>query len=117
MLRTSAGRAYLAFCSTAEREIIVKHIARIDDPDDAPFLQRDYLDRMLKETRTRGFALRAEGEYNAKTSSIAVPVMKSSDVLGCISIIWIRTALDPAEAIDQFAAPMIEAAAQLGGVA
>jgi IclR family mhp operon transcriptional activator len=117
MLRTSAGRAYLAFCSAAEREIIIKHIARIEDPDDAPFLHKDYLDRMLTEARARGFALRAEGEYNVKTSSIAVPVMKSSDVLGCISIIWIRTALEPSEAIDQFAAPMIEAATQLGAVA
>ena len=95
MLRTSSGRAYLAFCSAAEREIIVKHIARIDDPEDRPFLQRDYLDRTLSETRARGFGLRAEGEYNAKTSSIAVPVIKSNDVLGCISIIWIRSALDP----------------------
>ena len=117
MLRTSSGRAYLAFCSAAEREIIVKHIARIDDPEDRPFLQRDYLDRTLAETRARGFGLRAEGEYNAKTSSIAVPVIKSSDVLGCISIIWIRSALDPTEAIDQFAGPLMQAAAQLGTAA
>lgn len=117
MLRTSAGRAYLAFCSEAERDIIVKHIARIDDPEDRPFLQPEYLDRMLAETQAHGFALRAEGEYNAKTSSIAVPVIRSGEVLGCISIIWIRTALDPRDAIDQFAAPLVQAAAQLGATA
>jgi IclR family mhp operon transcriptional activator len=117
MLRTSSGRAYLAFCSPAEREIIVRHVARIDDPEDRPFLQHDYLDRMLTETRTRGFGLRAEGEYNEKTASIAVPVIKSSDVLGCISIIWIRSALDPREATSQFSAPLMQAAAQLGTAA
>lgn len=117
MLRTSSGRTYLAFCSAAEREIIVKHVARIDDPEDRPFLQRAYLDRILGETRARGFGLRAEGEYNEKTSSIAVPVIKSGDVLGCISIIWIRGALDPAEAIAQFAAPMMRAADQLAAAA
>jgi IclR family mhp operon transcriptional activator len=61
----------------------------------------------------RGFGLRDEGEYNAKTSSIAVPVIKGRDVLGCISIIWIRTALDTREAVSQFAEPMLRAAAQL----
>lgn len=117
MLRTSAGRAYLAFCSAAEREVIVKHIARIDDPEDRPFLERSHLDRMLADTQARGYALRAEGEYNAKTSSIAVPILKSGDVLGCISIIWIRSALDAAEAIAQFASPLMKAAAQLGTAA
>lgn len=117
MLRTSAGRTYLAFCPAAEREVIVKHVARIDDPDDRPFLERSYLDKMLKDTKARGFGLRAEGEYNIRTSSIAVPVLKADDVLGCISIIWIRTALDAQEAIAQFAGPMMKAAAQLAASA
>jgi IclR family mhp operon transcriptional activator len=117
MLRTSAGRAYLAFCPGAEREIVVKHIARVDDPEDRPFLDREILARMLAETRARGFGLRADGEFNARTSSMAVPIAKSGYVLGCISIIWIRTALDVREAIDSFAGPMIDAAARLGGAA
>lgn len=117
MLRTSAGRAYLAFCPAAEREMIVKHVARIDEPDDRPYLEGSHLERLLAETRARGFGLRAEGEYNDKTSSIAVPVIRSTDVLGCISIIWIRSALDPAEAIDRFAAPLMDAAVQLGAAA
>ena len=117
MLRTSSGRAYLAFCSPAECDIIVRHIVRIDDPDDRPYLQRDYLDRMLAETRARGFALRTEGEYNEKTASIAVPVIRSGDVLGCISIIWIRSALDSREAAAQYSTPLLQAAARLGAAA
>jgi hypothetical protein len=46
-----------------------------------------------------------------------VPVIKGHDVLGCISIIWIRTALDTREAISQFAEPMLRAATQLGEAA
>jgi IclR family mhp operon transcriptional activator len=117
MLRTSAGRAYLAFCPAVEREIIVKQLARIDDPEDRPFLDGQYLGRMLGETRSRGFGVRAEGEFNDRTSSIAVPIVRSSDVLGCISIIWIRSALDPAEAIEQYAEPLMKAASQLGAAA
>jgi IclR family transcriptional regulator, mhp operon transcriptional activator len=114
MLRTSAGRAYLAFCPAAERDIILKHIARTEDPEDRPFLLEKHLERMLAETRARGFGVRTDGEYNSRTSSIAVPIVHDDHVLGCISIIWIRTALDPQEAMSQFARPLIEAAAQLG---
>ncbi|MDQ8731045.1 DNA-binding transcriptional regulator [Bradyrhizobium sp. LHD-71] len=114
MLRTSSGRAYLAFCPAAEREIILKHISRAEDPDDQPFLAKDHLDRMLLETRARGFGVRTDGEYNSRTSSIAVPIVKEGFVLGCMSIIWIRIALDPRDAISQFAPPMMEAATRLG---
>jgi IclR family transcriptional regulator, mhp operon transcriptional activator len=117
MLRTSAGRAYLAFCPGAEREIILKQIARANDPDDRPFLSAQYLERMLNETRTRGFASRTDGEYKSRTSSIAVAIMRDDHVVGCISIIWIRSALDAAEAVAQFAKPMMETAALLGRAA
>ncbi len=115
MLRTSAGRAYLAFCPEAERDIILKHIARVEDPEDQPFLLKNYLEHMLTETRARGFATRLDGEYNSRTSSIAVPIIRDAYVLGSIAIIWIRTALDPQEAVSQFAKPMLDAAGQLGG--
>jgi IclR family mhp operon transcriptional activator len=114
MLRTAAGRAYLAFCPAAERDIILKQIDRIGDPDDRPYLIPDHLDHTLAETRRRGFASRTDGEYNPRTSSIAVAIVRDDQVLGCISIIWIRSALDAEEAISQFARPMMETAAQLG---
>jgi len=117
MLRTAAGRAYLAFCPATERDIILKQIERAGDPDDRPYLTQDYLERMVAETRTRGFASRTDGEYNPRTSSIAVAIIRDDRVLGCISIIWIRSALDAQEAVSQFAGPMMETAAQLGRAA
>ena len=113
MLRTSAGRAYLAACGTRERTMIINHLRRIDEAEDRPFLEAEHLKRMITETARRGYAIRNEGEYNPKTASIAVPIIRDDVVLGCISIIWIRTALDPQEAIVEFAAPMMEAAARL----
>ncbi|MGV8989498.1 MAG: hypothetical protein ACOH2H_25075 [Cypionkella sp.] len=38
VLRTSAGRAYLAFCSAEERALILDHLRRLGDPADQPFL-------------------------------------------------------------------------------
>jgi IclR family mhp operon transcriptional activator len=117
LLRTSAGRAYLSYCPEAEREIILKHVARIDEADDRPYLASEYLSRMIADTRTRGFAVRSDGEYNDKTASIAVPILRNDYVLACISVIWIRTALDLQDAISQFAAPLKDAAASLGDAA
>jgi len=113
MLRTSAGRAYLAACPARERDLIVNHLRRIDEADDRPFLDEPRLARIITETQARGYAIRSEGEYNPKTASIAVPIIRGEAVFGCISIIWIRSALALDEAIATFVAPMREAAAAI----
>ncbi|MES1149501.1 MAG: DNA-binding transcriptional regulator [Bradyrhizobium guangdongense] len=113
MLRTSAGRAYLAACPPREREMIVNHLRRIDEADDRPFLDDKRLSQMIAETAKRGYAVRSEGEYNPKTASIAVPIVRDEAVFGCISIIWIRSALSLDEAVAQFAATLRETAAAM----
>ncbi|MET4293976.1 IclR family mhp operon transcriptional activator [Bradyrhizobium sp. LB1.3] len=113
MLRTSAGRAYLAACPARECELIVNHLRRIDEAEDRPFLDEVRLDRMIAETQARGYAIRSEGEYNPKTASIAVPIVRNGAVFGCISIIWIRSALGIEEAVAQFAAQLREAASTI----
>ncbi|WP_375314162.1 DNA-binding transcriptional regulator [Bradyrhizobium sp. A5] len=113
MLRTSAGRAYLAACPARERDLIVGHLRRIDEADDRPFLDKARLDRMIAEAQARGYAIRSEGEYNPKTASIAVPIVRSGVVFGCISIIWIRSALGLEEAVAQFANQLQETAAAI----
>lgn len=110
MLRTSAGRAYLAACPARERDLIVSHLRRIDEADDRPFLDQGRLDRMIA---ARGYAIRSEGEYNPKTSSIAVPIVRNGTVFGCISIIWIRSALGIEEAVAQFAGQLQETASAI----
>lgn len=110
MLRTSAGRAYLAFCGDQERSVILRHLVRLDEPEDRPFLEPRTLDRMIAETRTRGHATRDGGEFNAKTASLAAPILRDDNVLGCISVIWIRTAMSVDEARAQFVDPLRAAA-------
>ena len=47
MLRTSAGRAYLAACGPSERDLILNHLRRIDEADDRPFLEPGRLQRVI----------------------------------------------------------------------
>lgn len=93
MLRTSAGRAYLAFCRQEERAMILDHLRRIHDPEDRPFLDEAWLRRMIEDTRRRAVAVRDGGEFRPKTSSIAAPVMIGDRVEAVVSMIWIRSAL------------------------
>jgi len=113
MLRTSAGRAYLAWCGEQERSVVLRHLVRLDEPEDRPFLEPRALDRMLAETRARGHATRDGGEFNAKTASVAVPIVRDATIIGCLSVIWIRTAMAIDEAKSQFVAPLKDAAAQI----
>ncbi|MGG7565174.1 DNA-binding transcriptional regulator [Rhodovulum sp. DZ06] len=117
MLRTSAGRAYLAFCDAAEREAILAHLRRLGDPADAPFLDPAWLSRLLADTRARGLALRDAGEFRPQTASIAAPVLSPRGVLGCVSMIWIRRAMTGPEAVDRHGAQLRDVAAALAAAA
>lgn len=113
MLRTSAGRAYLAFCPVAERDLILDHLRRLGDPADAPFLEPIWLERMLQETQARGFAIRDAGEFRPQTASLAVPVRIGAGVSGCVSLIWIRSAMTTQRAIETAAEPVAEMAKRI----
>lgn len=113
VLRTSAGRAYLAFCSEEERQFILDHLRRLGDPDDLPFLEPRFLSQMIEETCSRGIAIRSAGEFRKQTASIAVPVMFDGRILACVSMIWIRSAMDVKRAIAEFGNPLHQVAQRI----
>lgn len=113
VLRTSAGRAYLAFCPDIERRAILDHLRRLGDPADYPFLEPAWLDRMLAETRARGIALRDAGEFRPQTSSLAVPVQTPTGLVGTVSVIWIRSAMNTPKALETLAPHVVEVAEKI----
>lgn len=106
MLRTSAGRCYLGLCPPTERELILEHIRRLDDPSDAAFLDDRYLIRILEQVSERRLAIRDGGEFRPKTSSFAVPVMSSGRIVACMSMIWTKGAMKTSEALRLAEEPM-----------
>ncbi|MCM2561675.1 DNA-binding transcriptional regulator [Lutimaribacter sp. EGI FJ00015] len=115
MLRSSAGRAYLSACPEEERGLILEHLRRLNDPEDLPFLEDRLLTHLLDETRARGIAVRDSGEFRQETASIAVPIKADGTVLGCVSLIWIRSAMSTRRALDDFGAPLLEIAQRISG--
>lgn len=113
MLRTSAGRAYLAFCPEEERALILEHLRCLGDPADLPFLQPAWLNRMVAEACDRGYTIRDAGEFRPQTASIATPILSQDAVLGCVSMIWIRSAMKTQTAVETSAEPLREIAASI----
>lgn len=116
MLRTAAGRVYLAHCDARERDLILGQVRRLNDPADTPFLEPLALDRMLVEIRAAGLATRQGGEFRAKTASIAVPLIVSGSVAGAITVIWTRQAMTLHEATARYAALLREIATRVATV-
>jgi IclR family mhp operon transcriptional activator len=108
-LLTGVGRAYLAFCPQTEREEILQRLRKSDKPEDRLARDPKRLDRILSETRVRGYGTRdasfGGGTYGSPPSddglaAIVVPVLDHTRVHGSINILWIKTAFT----IEDFAA-------------
>jgi len=110
MLLSATGRAYLSFCSDAERRAIVDRLRRSRAPEDALARDPRFVSNLVRTTRRKGYGER-HGELFEKTGAIAVPVMRGERVLCCLNISFIASALMPAEAAARYLAPL-KAAAQ-----
>jgi len=92
MLRTAAGRCYLAFSPDKERRTILEMLSRSKAPENRGARETQRLTRLLDAIRARGYAVQ-DREINPKASGIAVPICDGPRVLGCMSLIWISSAL------------------------
>ncbi len=108
MLRSASGRAYLGHCSAEERQIIIDHIRKLGLKEDQPFLEETVLNRMLADVASQGFGLRDASDFRPHTASISAPAIVAGSVVACISVIWIRSAMDTQEAIKRYKGPLRE---------
>jgi IclR family transcriptional regulator, mhp operon transcriptional activator len=121
-LLTGVGRAYLAFCPEPERETILQMLRKSSKPEDQLARQPERLNRILAETRARGFATRdptfTGGHYGGVPTDdglqgMAVPLLDRSRVHGSINILWIKTAFTVEEFAAQHLGDLQSAAAEI----
>jgi IclR family mhp operon transcriptional activator len=101
MLQSASGRAYLAFCSDAERAAIIANLKRSTEPCDKSARDAGLVRNLVAATRKKGYGER-HGEVFAKTGAIAIPVRQGDRVLACLSISFIASALTPREAAARY---------------
>jgi IclR family mhp operon transcriptional activator len=99
MLRSAAGRAYLAFCGENERRAVLQRLAASDQPGDLMARKPRTVERLLAETRALGYGVRTADfgghynltrrEWNDGRSSFAVPIWAAGEVMAVVNLTWI----------------------------
>jgi len=112
MLQGATGRAYLAFCPDNEREQILANLARNPEAGNELLSRPAELAAVFARTREQGYGHRY-GEAPTETGAIAVPIVLSERVLGCINLTFIASALRPDEAARQHLAAMTKSAKKI----
>src|ERR1700678_2415031 len=109
LLRTAAGRCYLALCPGKERRAILEMLSRSKAPEDRGAREKERLTVLLDAIRAKGYAIQ-DREINPNTTGIAVPIRLGTRVLGSLALIWISSALTIEHAEIEFL-PLLTSAA------
>jgi IclR family mhp operon transcriptional activator len=91
MLRSSSGRAFLAFSDAEQRAAVLRRLRATASPGPRTSWDDDWIRHIIATTRQRGYGVRAHdyvGLYNDDRASIAMPVIVTGTVLCCINLTW-----------------------------
>jgi IclR family mhp operon transcriptional activator len=91
MLRSSSGRAFLAFCDAEQRATVLRRLRASVSPAPRTAWDDGWIERIIATTRQRGYGVRADdyvGLYNDDRASLAMPVIVTGTVLCCINLTW-----------------------------
>lgn len=102
ILFTSAGRAYLAYCSDEERKQILQLLVAGNDEQANFARNRVLVMQMLEKVRRQGYATN-EGEWSQQTkiAAIALPIRHKEHVLAAINIVFLKKAVGISEAAER----------------
>lgn len=109
IMECSSGKAYMAFCSDAERGHLLDGLRTIEGAAEKMATLLLSNDNLLREVRSQGYATQSRNAYTAnpgKTSSIAVPLFRGEEVVGAITIIFFSVAMTMEKAVAQFVSPL-----------
>jgi IclR family transcriptional regulator, mhp operon transcriptional activator len=113
MLGSAAGRAYLAFCSTEQRDALLELLSRSSLPEDRLARSRAEVDRLLNETRTQGFGMAHRARRVSEETSLAIPVRAKDRILAAVTVRYAATAVPLRTAVEQFLPKMREVAQKI----
>lgn len=111
MVRTAAGRAYLAFCGEEERDLLLALLRSRDDAEGGFARDERTVRKILEATRERGFAIN-EGDWigRGRYGAIGAPIMAGGRVIGCLDVVFSKRAIKVAEAAKKYAPDLLATA-------
>jgi len=121
MLRSATGRAYLAFCSDAERQAVLQRLRVSSEPGNDLARQPREVEALLKETRKLGYGTRVRDfgghfaksrrEWDDRRDSIAVPIWAGEEVVAIVNLTWMHSVATVGEIAEKHL-PVLQQAAQ-----
>jgi len=112
MLISALGRVYLAFCPDDERELILALLRETSAPGNAPARDKTYVRNTIAAIRKAGYATTAPLRGDP-AMGLAVPIMDGERVAAAITMRYIGSTMNEAEAARRYLAPMRAAAAAI----
>nr|WKF56364.1 HTH-type transcriptional regulator KipR [Paraburkholderia busanensis] len=101
LVSRALGRAYLAFCSPEEQEMLLEIVRQSHHPEDSVAQDRKVVQAMLAETRQRGYALR-DASVRPVSGTLAIPVMANEFVVASMGLTWFSSALTVDKAVERY---------------
>jgi IclR family mhp operon transcriptional activator len=103
LLSSAAGRAYLAFCTAAQRESLIDILARSSKEEDKLARPpRNDLQHLLSDAKAGGYASVTRTRRLVEEVSIAVPVMWNDRVLAVLTVRFVSSAIPTKVALERF---------------
>lgn len=112
LVSRAMGRAYLAFCSAQEQEMLLEVVSRSHHPEDGLAQDREAVRAMLDRTRERGYALR-DAAVRPVSGTLAVPVMANEFVAASIGLTWFSSALTTERVVERYLGRMQDVARRI----
>lgn len=112
MLRSAAGRAYLAWCPAPEQQLILSNLRVAGPGGDPRAHDEQWIRSLIANTRRRGYGERQEEAFEG-TGAIAIPIRHGGRVMACLSITFIASVLTPQQAARRHLQQLRAAAARI----
>ncbi len=113
---SAVGLAYVAHCSSMERESIIEALQRSDEPENQIARDSRRVAQLIRQTRAEGYGARVgatPGIAAAETGAIAIPVWYMGNVTACIAITFFSKVFGTEDAANRYLTDMKLAAARI----
>ena len=119
MLLSAPGRCWLSYCSERERNAILARLRKSSDPGYLHVGGATSIEAMVAQVRRQGYAVRdpnwgghftaSKSEFDDGLMAIAVPIVASGHIVGCINIVWIARVASTAQIVRLHLPQLVEA--------
>lgn len=114
LLSSATGRAFLAFCSAAQREALIDLLARSSKEEDKLARgPRAEVQRMLADVRSQGYATTSRTRRLTEEISVGVPVALRERVLAVLTVRFVSSAVPLKAALEGFLPKLRRSAATI----